>query len=115
MWTPTVQAYVVQESATYDSCQLPMIKKQRHNFANEGLSSQRYGFSSSYVWMWELDHKESWALENWCFWTVVLEKALESPLDSKEIQPANPKGNQSWIFTGSMMLKLKLQYVGHLM
>ena len=61
---------------------------------------QSYGFSSSYVWMWELDHKESWALKNWCFWTVVLEKTLESPLDCKEIQPVHPKGDQSWIFTG---------------
>ena len=74
------------------------IKKQRHYFANKGPSSQSYGFSSSHVWMWELDYKESWALKNWCFWTVVLEKILESPLDSKEIKPVNPKGNQSWIF-----------------
>ena len=76
------------------------IKKQRHYFANKGLSSQSYGFSSSYVWMWELDHKESWALKNWCFWTVVLEKTLESPLDCKEIQPVHPKGDQSWVFIG---------------
>ena len=62
--------------------------------------SQSYGFSSSHVWMWVLDHKESWVLKNWCFWTVVLEKTLESPLDCKEIQPVNPKGNQSWIFIG---------------
>ena len=62
------------------------IKKQRHDFANKGLYSQSYGFSSSHVWMWELDYKESWALKNWCFWTVVLEKTLESPLDIKEIQ-----------------------------
>ena len=74
------------------------IKKQRHYFANKGLSSQSYGFSSSHVWMWELDYKESWALKNWCIWTVVLDKTLESPLDSKEIQPVHPKGNQSWIF-----------------
>ena len=76
------------------------IKKQRHYFANKGPSSQGYSFSSSYVWMWELDHKEGWALKNWCFWTVVLEKTLESPLDCKEIQPVHPKGNQSWIFIG---------------
>ena len=63
-------------------------------------SSQRYGFSSSHVWMWELDHKENWAPKNWCFWTVVLEKTLESPVDCKEIQPVNPKGNQTWIFIG---------------
>ena len=72
------------------------IKKQRHHFANKGLSSQSYGFSSSHAWMWELDHKEDWALKNWCFWTVVLEKTLECPLDSKEIKPVNPKGNQPW-------------------
>ena len=76
------------------------IKKQRHYFANKDPSSQGYGFSSGCVWTWELDHKESWALKNWCFWTVVLEKTLESPLDCKEIQPVHPKGNQSWMFTG---------------
>ena len=76
------------------------IKKQRHYFANKGPSGQSYGFSSSHVWMWELGRKEGWVLKNWCFWTVVLEKILESPLDSKEIQPVHPKGNQSWIFTG---------------
>ena len=76
------------------------IKKQRHCFDNKGLSSQGYGFSSSHVWMWELDCKESWALKNWWLWTVVLEKTLESPLDCKEIQPVNLKGNQSWIFIG---------------
>ena len=64
------------------------------------MSSQSYGFSSGHVWMWELDYKESWALKNWCFWTVVLEKTLESPLDCKELQPVDPKGNQSWIFIG---------------
>ena len=69
-------------------------------FANKGPSSQGYGFSSSHVWMLKLDYKESWAPKNWCFWTVVLEKTLESPLDCKEIQPAHPKGNQSWVFTG---------------
>ena len=72
---------------------------QRHYFANKGPSSQSYGFSSSHVWMWELDYKESWVLKNWCFRTVVLEKTLESLLDYKEIQSVNPKGNQSWIFT----------------
>ena len=76
------------------------IKKQRHYFANKGPSSQGYGISSSRVWMWELDYKESWALKNKCFWTVMLEKTLESPLDCKEIQPANGKGNQSWIYIG---------------
>ena len=76
------------------------IKKQTHYFANKGLSSQSYGFSNSHVWMWELDYKESWVPKNWCFWTVVLEKSLENPLDCKEIQPVHPKGNQSWIFFG---------------
>ena len=76
------------------------IKKQRHYFVNKGLSSQGYGFSNSHVWMWELDYKESWALKIWCFWTVVLEKTLESPLDCKQIQPVHPKGDQSWIFIG---------------
>ena len=76
------------------------IEKQRHYFANKGPSSQGYGFSSSHLWMWELDYKESWALKNWCFWTVVLEKTLASPLDCKELQPVHPKGNQSWIFIG---------------
>ena len=74
------------------------IKKQRHYLANKGLSSPSFGFSSSHVWMWELDYKESWAQKNWCFWTVVLEKTLESPLDCKEIQLVHPKGSQSWIF-----------------
>ena len=76
------------------------IKKQRHDFVNKGQSSQSYGFSSSHVWMWELDYKESWAPKNWCFWTLVLEKTLESSLDCKEIQPVHPKGNQAWIFIG---------------
>ena len=77
------------------------IKKQTRYFADTGLSNQSYGFSSSHVWMWELDYKESLALKNWCFWTVlVLEKTLESPLDCKEIQPVHLKGNQSWIFIG---------------
>ena len=76
------------------------IKRQRHYFAYKSLSSQNYGFSSIHVWTWELGHKETWVLKNWCFWSVVLEKTLESPLDCKEIQPVHPKGNQSWIFTG---------------
>ena len=76
------------------------IKNQRHYFADKGRYSQSYGFSSSHVWIWELDHKEGWALKSSCFWTVVLEKTLESPLDFK-IKPVNPKGNQSWKFIGS--------------
>ena len=76
------------------------MKKQRQYFANKVPSSQGYGFSSSHVWMWELDYKESWVPKNWCFWSVVLENTLESPLDCKEIQPVHTKGNQSWIFIG---------------
>ena len=91
------------------------IKKQRHYFANKGLSSQSYESSSSHVWMWELNYKESWVLKNWCFWNVVLEKTLQSPLDCKEVQPVHPKGNQSWHSLEGLMLKLKLQYSGHLM
>ena len=75
-----------------------LLKKQRHYFANKGPSSQGYGFFSGHVWMWELDYKESWAPKNWWFWTVILEKTLESPLDCKEIQPVHPKGDQSWVF-----------------
>ena len=76
------------------------IKKQRYYFAKKGPSSQSYGFSNGHVWMWELDYEESWALKTWCFWTVVLEKTRESPLDCKEIQPVHPKGDQSWVFFG---------------
>ena len=85
-----------------DACSLERkhIKKQRHYFANKGPFSQDYSFSSSHVWMWELDYKESWAQKNWCFWTVVLEKTLESPLDCKEIHPVHPKGGWSWVFIG---------------
>ena len=84
---------------SYDQSRQP-IKKQRHYFANRGPSSQSYSFSNSHVWTWELNYKENWGPKNWCFWTVVLEKTLESPLDCKEIQPVHPKGNQSWIFIG---------------
>ena len=76
------------------------IKKQRHSFADKGPSIQSYGFSSSHVWMWVLDYKESWALKKWCFWTVVLEKTLESPLDCKEIQPVHSEGDKPWDFFG---------------
>ena len=76
------------------------IKKHSHYFADKGLYSQSYGFSWSYIWMWDLDHKEGWVLKNWCFQTVVLEKTLESPLGSKEIKPVHPKGNQPWVFIG---------------
>ena len=76
------------------------IEKHRHYFANKGPSSQSYGFSSSHVWMRELDHKEGWVPKDWCLQTVVMEKTFESTLDSKEIQPVNPKANQFWIFIG---------------
>jgi len=76
------------------------IKKQGHCFANKGPSSQGYGFSRSHVWIWGFDCKESWEPKNWCFWTGVLEKTLESPLDCKEIQPVHPKGDRSWVFIG---------------
>ena len=90
------------------------IKKQRHYFADKGPSSQSYGFSISHVWMWELDHKESQALKNRRFWTVVLEKTFESPLDCKEIDPVNPKGNQPWIFIQRTDAKAKALILGHL-
>ena len=98
------------------------ILKRRHYFANKGLSSQGYGFSSSHVWMWELDYKESWAPKNCCFWTVVLEKTLENPLDCKEIQPVHPKGDQSWVkgdqswvFTGGTDVEAETPILDHLM
>ena len=77
-----------------------ILKKQRYHFANRGLYSQCYGFSSSHVWIWKVDCKENWVRKNWCFWTVVLEKTLESPLDCREIKPVSPNRNQSWIFIG---------------
>ena len=91
------------------------IKKQRHYFVNKGPSCQGYGFSSSHVWMWEIDYKESWAPKNWYFWTVVLKKTLESPLDCKEIQPVHPKEISPEYSLEGLMLKLKLQHFGHLM
>ena len=90
------------------------IKEQRHHFASKGPYSQGYGFSSSHVQMWELDHKEGWALKNWCFWTMALEKTLESPLDC-EFKAINPKRNQSWTSLEGLILKLKFQYFGHMM
>ena len=91
------------------------IRRQRHYFANKGSSTQSYGFSSSHVWMWKLGYKESWALKNLCFWTVVLEKSLESPLDSKEIQPVHPQANQSWILIGRTDVEVETQIFGHVM
>ena len=91
------------------------MKKQRHYFADKGPSSQGYGFSSSHVWMWELDHKESWVLKNWCFWTVVLEKTFESPLDYKRSNQSIVKEISPEYSLEGLMLKLKPQYFGHLM
>ena len=91
------------------------IKKQKHYFTNKGPSNQGCGVSSSHVWMWELDYKESWVPKNWCFGTVVLEKTLESPLDCKEIHPVHPKGNQSWIFIGRTDVEAETSKFGHLM
>ena len=91
------------------------IKKQRHHFADKDLYHHIYSFSSSPVWMWELDHKEGWALKNWCFQIVVLEKTLESPLDCKEIKPINPEGNQPWIFIGGTDGEGEVSFFGHLM
>ena len=107
-WAPKSLQMVTAAMKLKDTCSLKKsydkprqhIKKQRYYFANKGLSSQSYDFSSSHVWMWVLDHKESWVPKNWCFWTVVLGKTLESPMNCKEIKPVNPKGNQSWIFIG---------------
>jgi len=90
-------------------------KKQRYHFADKGPYSQNCGFSSSRVWMWELDQKEDWVLKNWCFWTVVLEKTLQSCLDSKEIKPVDPKGNQPWIFIGRTDAEAEAPVLWHLM
>ena len=92
-----------------------ILKKQRHYFGDKDPSSQSYGFSSNHVWMWELDHKEGRVPKNWCFWPVVLEKTLESPLDCKEIQPVHPKGNQSWIFIGRTDANAEALIFCHLM
>ena len=106
-WAPKSSQMVTAAMKLKDTCSLEEkldkprqhIKKQRHYFTDKGLYSQSYDFSTSHVWMWELDHKESWSLKNWCFWTVVLEKTLESPLDCKS-KLVNAKENQSWIFIG---------------
>ena len=93
---------------------LDSVWKSRDIVADKGPSSQSHSFSSSHVWIWELDYKESWVLKNWCFWTVVLEKTLESPMDCK-IKPVNPKGNQSWIFIARTDAEAETLYFGHLM
>ena len=84
------------------------IKMQRHHFADKGPYSQSYGFPNNHVWMWELDQNEGWAPKNWCFWTTVLEKSFESPLDSKEIKPVNPKGNEPWMFYNTVYDRKKI-------
>ena len=94
---------------------LDSMLKSRHYFANKGPSSQSYGFPSSHVWLWELDYKESWTLKNWCFWTVVLEKTLESPLDIRRYNQSILKEISPEYSLEGLMLKLKLQYSGHLM
>ena len=106
-WVPkslqmVIGAMKLKDTAWKESYDQPRqhIQREIHYFANKDLSSQSYGFSGSHVWMWELDCEEGWAPKNWCFWTVVLEKTLESPLDSKEIQPVCSKGNQPWMFIG---------------
>ena len=107
-WAPKSPQMVTVAMKLKDACSLEEklwpprqhIKKQKHYFANKGPSSQSYDFSSSHIWMWGLDYKESWVLKNWCFWPVVLEKTLESPLHWKEIKPVNSQKNQSWIFIG---------------
>ena len=106
--TPKSLQMVIAAMKLKDACSLKKsydrprqhTKKQRHYFANKGPSSQSYDFSSNHVWMWVLDYKESWVPKNWCFWTVVLEKTLECPLDCKEVKSVHPKGNQSWTFIG---------------
>ena len=91
------------------------VKKQSHYLVNKGPSSQSYIFSSGHIWMWKLDYEESWVLKNWCFWNMVLEKTLESPLDCKEIQPVHPKKISPKYSLEGLILKLKLQYFDHLM
>ena len=106
-WQPWNEKMLTLWKKSYDKLR-QCIKKQRHHFANKGLLSQSYGFSSSHVQMWELDYKEGWVRKNWSFWTMVLEKTLESPLENKEIIPVNPQGNQPWIFSGKTDAKAPL-------
>ena len=109
LYIASIQLYNILEKTNQ------RIKKHKHHFVHEGLYSQSYGFSCSHAWMWELDHKEGWVPKNWCFWTVVLEKTLESPSDCKEIQPVHSKEISPGCSLERLMLKLKLQYFGHLM
>ena len=122
-WAPQSLWMVTGAMKLKDACSLEesydkprqCIKKQRHHFANKGPSSQSCGFSSSHVWVWELDHKKGWVWKNWCFWTVVLEKTFESPSDSRVIQPVYPKEINPEYSLEGLMLKLKIQYFDHLM
>ena len=118
-WTPKSMQMVIAAMKLKDACSLEEsydqpgqhVKKQRHCFANKGPSGQSYGFPSSHVWMWELDYKESWVRKNWCFWTVVLEKTLESPLDCKRLNQSILKEiSPEYSLKG---LRLKFQYFGH--
>ena len=114
-WVPKSQQMVTAAMKLKDACSLEeklwkprqCIKKQRYHFADKGPYSQSYGFSSSHIWMWELDHKSGWALKTWCF-QIVLEKTLEGPLDSKQIKPISPKGNQPWIFIGRIDVEVPI-------
>ena len=118
LWAPKSLQMVTAAMKLKDSCSLEPrqhIKKLRHNSAVKGPSSQSHGFSSSHVWMWELDHKESWAPKNWCFWTALLEKTLENSLDCKESNQSILKEISLEYSLEGLMLKLKLQYFGHLM
>ena len=114
-WSCLKNSYSLEEKKSYYDQPGQHIKKQRYFFAHKGLSSQSYGFSSSYVWMWELDYKESWVPKNWCFWTVVLEKTLESPLDRRRPNQYILKEISPEYSLKGLVLKLKLQYFGHLM
>ena len=122
-WAPKSLQMVTAAMKLKDACSLEKsydkprqhIKNQRHYFANRGLSSQSCGLSSSHIWIWEMDYKEGWVLKNWCFWTMVLKKTFESPLDSKEIKSVHPKGNHSWLFIGRTDPEAEAPILGHLM
>ena len=115
-WAPKSLQMVIAAMKLKDSYSLEeKLWPTSTAYSNKSLSSQSYGFSTSHVWIWELNYEESWLLKNWCFWTVMLQKTLESPLDGKEIQPVHPKGNQSWIFFGRTDAEAETPYFGHLM
>ena len=121
-WAPKSLLTMTAAMKLKDACSLESydkprqhIKKQRHHFVNEGLYGQSYGFSSSHIWVWELDHKEDWVQKNWYFPIVALEKTVESPLACREIEPVNPKGNQPWIVIGRTVAKAEAPILGQLM